>query len=286
MPYVTVGTENSTPVQVYYEDHGTGQPVVLIHGFPYGASSWEKQVGPLLAAGYRTIAYDRRGFANSSQPAVGYDYDTFAADLDVLMRELDLRDAVLVGHSMGTGEVTRYLSAYGSERVSKAVLISPIPPYLLKTSDNPEGVDKGLFDGFKQAVVNDRFAYLTSFVTAFFSYGDNKGKRVSEDAFHAHWALGTRASAIATLNCIDAWLTDFRPDLPRIDVPVLIIHGDRDEVLPYPVTAQRLHPMLPSSQLVTLQGAPHGIPWTHADEVNQAVMGFILEKTLVAANAR
>ncbi|MFY1637956.1 alpha/beta fold hydrolase [Solwaraspora sp. WMMB335] len=286
MPFVTVGRENSAPIDIYYEDHGSGQPVVLIHGFPYGGSSWEKEVEPLLSAGFRTISYDRRGFGNSSQPGIGYDYDTFAADLDVLMRELDLRDAVLVGHSMGTGEVIHYLGVYGSQRISKAVVISPLAPFLLKTPDNPEGVDQSLFDGFKKAVVEDRFAYLTSFVTNFFGWDENKGKRVSEEAFRAHWQVGARASAIATLHSIDAWLTDFRPDLSRIDVPLLIIQGDKDAVLPYEVTGKRLAPMVPGSKLITLRGAPHGIPWTHADEVNKAIMEFIGTRTLAMSGTR
>lgn len=286
MPFITVGIETSAPIDIYYEDHGAGQPVVLIHGFPYGGSTWEKQVGPLLDAGYRTITYDRRGFGNSSQPAVGYDYDTFAADLDILLRELDLHDAILIGHSMGTGEVVRYLGSYGSERISRAVVISPLAPFLLKTPDNPEGVDKSLFDGFKQAVVKDRFAYLTSFVSDFFNYKENKGKLVSEDAYRAHWNLGARASAIGTLQSVDAWLTDFRPDLPRIDVPVLIIQGDKDAVLPFAKTGQRLASMLPGSRLVTLKGAPHGIPWTHAEDINRAIMEFISAPTPVPSNAR
>lgn len=278
MPYITVGIENSGPIDVYYEDHGSGQPVVLIHGFPYGGSSWEKQIRPLLSAGYRTITYDRRGFGSSSQPGMGYDYDTFAGDLDVLLRELDLRDVILIGHSMGTGEVVRYLGSYGSQRVSRAVLLSPLAPFLLKTPDNPEGVDQALFDGFKQAVVKDRFAYLTDFVKAFFNWDQNKNKRVSEEAFRAHWNVGARSSAIAMLYSIDAWLTDFRGDLPRIDVPVLIIQGDKDAVLPYEKTGKRLEPMLPGSRLITLKNAPHGIPWTHGDEVNQAIMEFISAK--------
>nr|MDT0662924.1 alpha/beta hydrolase [Micromonospora sp. DSM 115978] len=283
MPYITVGAENYAPIDLYYEDHGSGQPVVLIHGFPYSGSSWEKQVGPLLAAGYRTITYDRRGFGASSQPAGGYDYDTFAADLNTIMTDLDLRDAILVGHSMGTGEVTRYLGAYGSSRVDSAVLMSPLAPYLLKTPDNPDGVEQSLFDGFKKAIMADRFAYLTSFVTAFFGFEENRGKRVSDEAFRAHWNVGARASAIATLHSVDAWLTDFRPDLPRIDVPVLIIQGDKDAVLPYPVTGRRLHPMLPGSKLVTLQNAPHGIPWTHANEVNRAMLEFVARAPAMAA---
>ena len=275
MPFITVGTENSAPVDLYYEDHGSGQPIVLIHGFPFNGATWEKQTVPLLAAGYRVITYDRRGFGNSAQPTMGYDYDTFAADLDVLMTELDLRNTILVGHSMGTGEITRYLGAYGSSRVQRAILLAPIAPFLVKAPDNPGGVDKSLFDGFQKAILDDRFAYLTTFCEAFFNYQENKGKRVSEEAFRAHWEIGARASAKGTHDCVDAWQTDFRNDVSRIDVPVLIVQGDKDAVLPYPVTGQRLQPMLAGSQLITLSGAPHGIPWTHAAEVNKAIMEFV-----------
>lgn len=283
MPFITVGFENSGPVELYYEDHGTGQPVVLIHGFPLSGVAWEKQVPELISAGFRTITYDRRGFGYSSRAATGYDYDTFAADLNALMSELDLRDAILVGHSMGTGEVTRYLSTYGSDRVSKAVLISPIPPFLLKTDDNPDGVEKSVFDGFMEAIKKDRYAYQTTFLNNFFNYDQTKGDRVSEEAYRANWNLAVSASPIGTLACVETWLTDFRADVSRIDVPVLIIHGDADNVLPYPATAPRLHEMLPGSQLVTLPGAPHAIPWTHADEVNRAIMDFIAAPALAPA---
>ncbi|SIM79122.1 alpha/beta fold hydrolase [Micromonospora cremea] len=275
MPFITVGTENSAPIDLYYEDHGSGQPVVLIHGFPFNGATWEKETNALLNAGYRTITLDRRGFGNSAQPAFGYDYNTFAADVDILMTELDLRDAMLVGHSMGTGEVVRYLGNYGSQRVSRAVLLSPLQPMLVKAQNNPEGVDKSLFQGFQKAITKDRFAYLTQFCDAFFNYSENKGKLVSEEAYHAHWQIGAMASGKATHDSVDAWLEDFRPDLPKIDVPVLIIQGDKDNVLPFPVTGQRLAPMLPTSELITLKGAPHGIPWTHADDVNKAMLNFL-----------
>ncbi|MEV6815306.1 alpha/beta hydrolase [Micromonospora sp. NPDC051296] len=275
MPFITVGTENSAPIDLYYEDHGSGQPIVLIHGFPFNGATWEKISGPLLNAGYRVITYDRRGFGNSAQPTFGYDYDTFAADLDVLMTELDLRNAILVGHSMGTGEVTRYLGAYGSDRVDRAVLLAPLAPYLKQASDNPEGVEASLFEGFKQAIVKDRFAYLTQFCNNFFNYDENRGKLVSEEAYRAHWEIGARASAKGTHDSVDAWGTDFRADVSRIDVPVLIVQGDKDMVLPYPKTGQRLQPMLSDSRLVTLKGAPHGTPWTNADQVNEAIMEFI-----------
>lgn len=283
MPFITVGAENSAPIDLHYVDHGAGQPVVLIHGFPLSAAAWEKQVPALVAAGYRTVAYDRRGFGASSQPAEGYDYDTFAADLDTIMNQLDLRDAVLVGHSMGTGEVTRYLSTYGSARVSAAVLISPIPPFLLKTPDNPQAVDRSVFDGFMHQIMVDRFAYQTAFLNDFFNYDQTKGEQVSEEAFRGNWNLAVSASPIGTLACVETWQTDFRPDLPRIDVPVLIIQGDADRVLPYPVTGARLQPALPGSQLVTLRGAPHAIPWTHSDEVNRALLDFVAAPAMAAA---
>jgi non-heme chloroperoxidase len=286
MPFITVGAENSATIDLYYEDHGAGQPVVLIHGFPLGGAAWEKQIPPLLAAGCRTITYDRRGFGNSSQPAIGYNYDTFAADLDVIMNALDLRDAVLVGHSMGTGEVARYLGTFGSGRVSKAIMVSPIPPFLLKTSDNPEGLDQSIFDGFMNAIMVDRYAFTTSFLNNFFNYDQTKGKLVSEEAYRANWNLATGASPIGTHACIKTWLEDFRDDVSRIDVPVQIIHGDADRVLPYPATAPRLQSMLSDSALVTLKGAPHSIPWTHADDVNRAMMEFIGAGARVMAPAR
>jgi non-heme chloroperoxidase len=275
VPYITIGQENSQSIDLYYEDHGSGPPVVMIHGFPFSGAAWEKQVSALMMAGYRTITYDRRGFGRSSQPATGYDYDTFAADLNQLMTMLDLRGVMLIGHSMGTGEVTRYLSAYGSERVAKAVLISPIPPFLMKTPDNNEGLDKSMFDGFVQSIKNDRPAYQTEFAKAFFNPDQNLGKRVSQDAIQAHWNIAVAASPIGTAACVPTWLTDFRGDLPRIDVPVLIIQGDQDRVLPFPATGKRLVDMLPNSRLMVLEGAPHGIPWTHADEINAELMAFM-----------
>ena len=280
MPFVTVGVENSAPIDLYYIDHGDGQPVVLIHGFPLSSAAWEKQIPPLLSAGYRTIAYDRRGFGRSSQPGMGYDYDTFASDLDVLLTELDLRNAILIGHSMGTGEITRYLGTYGSERVDRAVLISAIPPYLLATPDNPEGVPGEVFAGFQDAIMADRYAYQTSFLNDFFNYDQTRGRQVSEEAYRGNWNVAVSASPIGTYACVTTWQTDFRDDVARIDVPVLIIHGDADRILPYPKTAPRLDGMLADSRLITLPGAPHAIPWTHADDVNRAIMDFVAEPVL------
>ncbi|MDZ4871022.1 MAG: Non-hem bromoperoxidase BPO-A2 [Chroococcidiopsis cubana SAG 39.79] len=275
MPYVTVGQENSATIDLYYEDLGTGQPIVLIHGFPLNGHSWEKQVLVLLNAGYRVITYDRRGFGASSQPSFGYDYDTFAADLNQLTTELDLRDTVLVGFSMGTGEVTRYLGKYGSKRVSKAVLMAPVPPFLLKTDDNPEGVDRSVFDGIMKAIVEDRPAYLSAFFQDFFNVDVLGGDRISKDAIQMSWNVAAGASAKATLNCVPSWLTDFRDDLPRIDVPTLIVHGDADRILPLETTAARLPQSIKDSRLVVIPGGPHAINWTHADLVNPALLDFL-----------
>ena len=275
MSYVTVGQENSSNIEIYYEDHGTGQPIVLIHGFPLSGHSWERQVGVLLGAGYRVITYDRRGFGNSSQPSSGYDYDTLTADLAKLITTLDLRNAVLVGFSMGSGEVTRYLGAYGSERVSKAVLMSSIPPFLLKTDDNPDGVDQSVFDGIMKSIVADRPAYLSAFFKDFFNVDVLLGDRISEDAIRLSWNVAGGASAKATLDCVPSWLTDFRNDLPRIDVPTLIIHGDADRILPMNATGAKLPKLIKNSRLVVIPGGPHAINWTHADQVNPALLDFL-----------
>jgi non-heme chloroperoxidase len=283
MPYISVGVENSASIDLYYEDHGAGQPVVLIHGFPLSGAAWEKQVAALVGAGYRAITYDRRGFGKSSQPTEGYDYDTFAADLDQLMTTLDLRNVTLVGHSMGSGEVTRYLGAYGSERVNRAVMVSPIPPFLLKSSDNPDGVDRSLFDGFMQAIKKDRYAFQTQFLQNFFNLDVNLGKSVSDEAVRANWNSAVNASAWATLACIPTWLTDFRPDLPRIDVPLLIIQGDADRVLPFPVTGKRLSDEVSGSKLVVIKDGSHAIPWTHAEDINRELLSFIKEPARVPA---
>ena len=275
MPYISVGKENSGSIELYYEDHGSGRPVVLIHGFPLSGAAWEKQVSALLKAGYRTITYDRRGFGQSSQPTLGYDYDTFAADLNKIMTELDLREATLVGHSMGTGEVARYLGTYGSDRVNKAVFVAPIPPFLLKTADNPEGVDGSIFDGIMQSIAADRPAYQTKFLSDFYNLDVTLGKRVSEEVVRYNWNVAVGASATGTAACVPTWLTDFRKDVPRIDVPALILQGDADRILPFPATGKRLHEAIKGSRLVVLEGGPHGIPWTHAEEINRELLAFL-----------
>jgi len=275
MPAVAVGQENSADIEIYYEDHGAGQPVVLIHGYPLSGRAWDKQVPALLEAGYRVITYDRRGFGQSSQPAAGYDYDTFAADLHALLEHLDLRDAVLAGHSMGTGEVTRYLSRYGSARVARGVLVAPIPPYLLQAGDNPDGVPHSLFDGFADAARADTPAWMKGFLDNFYNIDTLRGTLVSDQAYQASWNLAVTASATAAVACIATWATDFRDDLPEIDVPILVIQGDADQVLPLDKTGKRLPGLIKDVQLVTIEGGPHAIPWTHAAQVNSALLDFI-----------
>src|SRR5215471_14204218 len=287
MHKIFVGWENSTEIEIYYTDHGAGQPVVLIHGYPLSGRAWDKQVPALLEAGCRVITYDRRGFGQSSQPTTGYDYDTFASDLHTLLEHLDLRDAVLAGHSMGTGEVTRYLASYGPgdhhglqlghhrPRVAKGVLISPIPPYLLQTPDNPDGVPGSVFDGFAAAAAADTPAWMKGFLDTFYNIDTLRGTRVSDQAWQASWNLGVTASATAAVACIGTWATDFRADLPKIDVPILVLHGDADQVLPLDKTSKRLPGLIKDIQLTIVEGGPHAIPWTHAAEVNTALLDFL-----------
>jgi non-heme chloroperoxidase len=275
MPHVTVGTENDAPIEIHFEDHGHGQPIVLIHGYPLNGNSWERQERELLAHGYRVISYDRRGFGLSSQPTVGYDYDTFAADLNALIEHLDLNDMVLVGFSMGTGEVTRYLATFGSKRVRKAVLLGAIPPFLLKTDDNLEGVDGKVFADIKTAIVNDRYAYFEDFFNNFYNVDVLGGTRISERAWQASFNVAAGSSPFATYACVDTWLTDFRTDLPKVDVPVLVVHGTEDRILPFDSTAARLPALLADCTLVSVEGGPHNIAWTHPDEVNPALLAFL-----------
>jgi non-heme chloroperoxidase len=277
MPYIAVGQENSGSIDLYYEDHGTGRPVVLIHGYPLSGRAWDKQVPVLLEAGRRVITYDRRGFGKSSQPVTGYDYDTFAADLKTLVDTLDLRDAVLVGHSMGTGEVTRYLGAYGSERVARGVLVSPIPPFLLQTADNPEGVPASMFDEFMKSAKADTPAWMKGFLDSFYNIDVLGGKLVSDQAYQASWNIAAGASATAAVACIPTWETDFRSDVAKIDVPVLVIDGDADRVLPFDKTGKRLPGLIKDVKLVVIQGGPHAIAWTHSEQVNLALLDFLTD---------
>lgn len=276
MPYITVGRENSAGIDIYYEDHGAGSPVVLIHGYPLNGHSWEKQELALLQAGYRVITYDRRGFGGSSRPSVGYDYDTFAADLNTLLTVLDLREIALVGFSMGTGEVMRYLGTYGSSRVRKAVLFGPLGPFLLKTPDNPEGVDREAFDGLIAACTGDRPAFMKGFLDNFYNFDVYGGTLVSEQAWQGSFNVATAASAKAALDCISAWLTDFRQDLSKIDVPTLVVQGSDDRILPPAASGNRLPGLISDLKHIVIDGGPHAIGWTHPATCNEALLDFLL----------
>jgi non-heme chloroperoxidase len=275
MTFITVGQENSGVIQLYYEDHGSGPAVVLVHGYLLDGHSWEKQEAALLDTGHRVITYDRRGFGASSRPSAGYDYDTMSADLNVLLTELGLHDAVLVGFGMGTGEVTRYLATYGSGRVRAAALIAPLPPFLLRTEDNPEGLDRSVFHEYMADVSADRPAAAKTFLDRYYNLGDLAGSHVSDQAWHNSFHVAIRASATAALQCVAACLEDFRGDLPRIDVPVLVIQGSRDRIFPPEATGDRLPPLITNIRRVVIEGGPNAIIWTHADQVNRALLDFI-----------
>ncbi len=275
MAKVTVGSENGSPIELYYEDHGSGTPVVLIHGWPLSGRSWENQVPALIDAGHRVITYDRRGFGWSSQPWDGYDYDTFAADLDALLRRLDLRQATLVGFSMGGGEVVRYLATYGADRIAKAVLAGAVPPYLYTSADNPDGgLDDATIGQFQEGVKADRLAFLDTFITGFFSASDTLA--VSEAQRLYARDIAAFASPKGTLDCIAAFShTDFRGDLDKVTVPTLVIHGDSDAIVPFEVSGKRSAELIAGAQLVVIEGGPHGFNASHAEEFNSALIAFI-----------
>jgi non-heme chloroperoxidase len=275
MPYLTVGKENSGNINLYYEDHGEGKPVVMIHGYPLSGRAWEKQLPALLDAKYRVITYDRRGFGQSSQPWSGYNYDTFAADLHALVGKLYLQDFALVGHSMGGGEIARYVGTHGTKNVSKAVFISAVPPYLKKAADNPEGVDPSVFEGIKKAVAADRPAFMKQFFVDFYNYGEKGNNLISEPAFQASWNIAVGASPKGSLDCVDTWGTDFRNDLKKFDIPTLVIHGDKDQIVPLELSGKRTHEAIQGSKLVVVEGGPHGVAWTHPEIVNRELVAFL-----------
>jgi non-heme chloroperoxidase len=275
MSHITVGHENSTEINLHYTDRGTGQPVVLIHGYPLDGASWEKQEDRLLDAGYRVITYDRRGFGNSSKTATGYDYDTFADDLDKVLTTLDLNDVVLVGFSMGTGEVGRYLARHGSGRVAKAVFLASLEPYLIKTDDNPTGVDQAVFDGILATARKDRYAWFTQFYNDFYNLDETLGSRISEEALRNSWNVAAGAGALASWAVVPTWGTDFRADIQKIDVPALIVHGTADRILPIDATGREFAKRLPNARYVEIEGAPHGMLWTHGDEVSDLLVEFL-----------
>ncbi|WP_166999461.1 alpha/beta fold hydrolase [Paramicrobacterium fandaimingii] len=278
MGYMTVGDENSTPIDLYYEDQGTGQPVVLIHGYPLNGHSWERQTRELLAAGYRVITYDRRGFGQSSKVGTGYDYDTFAADLNTVLETLDLRDVILVGFSMGTGELARYVSRYGHERVAKLAFLASLEPFLVARDDNPDGVPQDVFDGIAAQAKGDRYAWYTAFFSDFYNLDENLGSRISQDAVTGSWNTAVASAPVAAYAVVPAWIEDFRADVEAVKEsgkPALILHGTADNILPIDATARRFRTALPDAVYVEVEGAPHGLLWTHADEVNAALLDFV-----------
>ncbi|KAA9151501.1 alpha/beta hydrolase [Microbacterium lushaniae] len=278
MGYLTVGNENSAPIELYYEDQGAGQPVVLIHGYPLDGNSWERQTRELLAQGYRVITYDRRGFGQSSKVSTGYDYDTFAADLNTLLETLDLRDVVLVGFSMGTGELARYVGRYGHERVAKLAFLASLQPFLVQRDDNPEGVPQAVFDGIEAAAREDRFAWFTGFFNDFYNLDENLGSRISAQALTASQNVAAGSAPVAAYAVVSSWIEDFRGDLEVVRAagkPTLILHGTKDNILPIDATARRFRQAVPAADYVEIEAAPHGLLWTHADEVNQVLTGFL-----------
>ena len=283
MAYVKVGKENSTDIELYYEDHGSGDTVVLIHGYPLSGSSWEKQLPVLLSSGCRVITYDRRGFGKSSQPTDGYNYDTFAEDLHKLVTTLNLHNFTLVGFSMGGGEVARYIGKYGSKDVSKAVIISGVPPYLLKTADNPEGVDASVLEGTEKAVAADRYAFFTEFFKNFYDTDVLLGKRISEETVRASWNVAAFSSATASLACVPTWFEDFRNDVAKIDIPTLVMHGDADRILPITASGLRTGKLIKNARMAVIKGGPHAIITTHADEVNRELLSFFGKEAGISA---
>jgi non-heme chloroperoxidase len=278
MGTITVGTENSTDIEIYYEDHGTGQPVVLVHGYPLDGSSWERQARELLEAGYRVITYDRRGFGRSSRAGSGYDNDTLAADLSALLDALDLRDVVLVGFSMGTGELARYVRNHGHERIAKLVFLAAVEPYQVRTEDNPSGLPREIFDGTLAAARADRFAFFTQFYRDFYNLDENLGTLVSEEVVRANWNTAVASAPVASWAVVPAWIDDFRPDVEALRAagkPALIVHGTADNLLSIDVTGRPFHAAFPEAEYLEIEGAPHGLLWTHADEVAKALLGFL-----------
>ena len=278
MGYITVGNENSTPVELYYEDQGAGQPVVLIHGYPLNGHSWERQTQDLLASGYRVITYDRRGFGRSSKVGTGYDYDTFATDLHTLLETLDLRGVVLVGFSMGTGELARYVAHYGHERVAKLAFLASLEPFLVARDDNPEGVPQEVFDGIEAAAKGDRYAWFGQFFANFYNLGENLGSRISQEAVTGSWNVAISSAPVAAYAVVSSWIEDFRADVEAVRAtgkPTLILHGTADKILPIDATARRFRQVLPEAEYVEIDGAPHGLLWTHADEVTKVLLGFL-----------
>jgi non-heme chloroperoxidase len=283
MGTITVGRENSASIELYYEDQGGGPPVVLLSGWPLDSRSWEPQTHALLEAGYRVIAYDRRGFGRSSRPTVGYDFSTLAGDLDKLLAELDLREVTLIGFSLGTGELARYIGAYGTDRLTSCVFIESLAPSFVKSEENPSGVDQAAVDAVRQAILDDRPAWLTGLLGDFLNLDDYLGKRVSEETVRNSWNSGAAAGPWATWACVLTWLEDFRDDIKRVDIPTLILHGTADRILSVEGQGRRLHAALPDARYVEIDGGPHVMCVTHAKEVNRELLAFLSQTAPVNA---
>jgi non-heme chloroperoxidase len=285
MGTIAVGRENSASIELYYEDQGSGPPVVLLSGWPLDSRSWEPQTHALLEAGYRVVAYDRRGFGRSSRPAVGYDFSTLAGDLDKLLTELDLREVTLIGFSLGTGELARYIGTYGTDRLKSCVFIESLAPSFVKSEENPNGVDQAAVDTVRQAILDDRPAWLTGLLGDFLNLDDYLGQRVSEETVRSTWDAGAAAGPWATWACVLTWLEDFHEDVKRVDIPTLILHGTADRILSVEGQGRRLRAALPDAHYVEIDGGPHVMCVTHAKEVNRELLAFLRQTAPVAATA-
>jgi non-heme chloroperoxidase len=276
MPYIT--KNDSQNVELYYEDFGSGQPLILIHGWPLSGKSWEMQIPVLLNLGYRVITYDRRGFGKSSPTADGYDYDSLAKDLHELISQLELKNVILFGFSMGGGEVVRYLTNYGSENIDKVALISSIIPLVKQKEDNPDGVPQEKLDTIMESLKTDRVTFLESFHKDFYSYG-LLSQSVSQKQLDYDWSIASCASPIATIKCAESWAnTDFRPELVNVKVRTLIVHGDNDKVVPIETAGKQAAQGIANNEFMIIEGAPHGLNVTHADELNTIITKFLTTK--------
>ena len=271
----TTSKERGKNINLFYEDYGEGKPVILIHGWPLSHRMWEYQINEIVEAGFRCIAYDRRGFGDSDKPWTNYDYDSLANDLNDIITELGLSEVTIVGFSMGGGEVARYIGKYGTANISKAALISAVPPFMLKTDDNPDGLEKEVFEGFKEEIKKDRPAFLQGFGKQFVNF-DKVGDRISEEMADYYWSIACKASPNATLECIDSFgYTDFRKDLEKFDVPTLVVHGDADQIVPIEISGKKSADLIANSEYHVIEEAPHGLVLTHTAEFNNILLEFL-----------